>query len=479
MFRTLHFTLFVLLVSTNVVFGQTVEKPPEVIDLTKLPAETSETTSIRKELEQEIQSLSRHMIELNDWMYHNPETGHKEVESTKRMAADLEESGFTVELGVEGLDEDFNKEIEDRYDARGMPTALVAKYKGKTEHPVVAFVFENDALRADQGPFHGCQHNQQGPSMMGAAIALSKIVEKHGLTGSVWAIHTPAEEIPPPTKAAMVKAGVFDEVDFVIRSHGTGQTARRIKGGLGNCCLLIEAASYEFFGKPAHGASPWHGRDALDAARLFFNAVDMYREHSKPSFRFMGTITKVGDSPNVINPYVQVDHWIRNADSAGRNELDEKAEEVDTIAKAAAMATFTDVKIRHYGSYYNGTESAWLQALAWQYVNEYGDKEAISEELGDPVGWDEAGLGSVKVPGLYIRPAVAGVAEASGHSHEGAANTVSAEGHEGLIQTAQIGAAVGLRLLMNEEIRKRIEDEMLAWREWGLQEGLITEEMLR
>ena len=174
-----------------------------------------------------------------------------------------------------------------------------------------------------------------------------------------------------------------------------------------------------------------------------------------------------------------MDHWIRNADSAGRSELDEKAEEVDTIAKAAAMATFTEVKIRHYGSYYNGTESAWLQALAWQYVNEYGDKEAISEELGSPVGWDEAGLGSVKVPGLYIRPAVAGVAEASGHSHEGAANTVNPEGHKGLIQTAQIGAAVGLRLLMNEEIRKKIKEEMLEWQKWGLQEGLITEEMLR
>jgi hypothetical protein len=132
-----------------------------------------------------------------------------------------------------------------------------------------------------------------------------------------------------------------------------------------------------------------------------------------------------------------------------------------------------------YGSYYNGTESAWLQALAWQYVNEYGDREAISEELGNPVGWDEAGLGSVKVPGLYIRPAVAGVEEASGHSHEAAANTINPEGHKGLVQTAQIGAAVGLRLLTNEEIRKRVEEEMLAWQEWGLQEGLITEEMLR
>jgi amidohydrolase len=352
-----------LFLTVSTALTQEIEKPPEVIPLDELPAETTEVATLRKAVETEIDTYSTRMFEMNDWMYHNPETGHKEVEASKMLASEVEKHGFDVKFGVEGLDEDFDAEIEARYDAKGMPTAFVAKYKGMTEHPVIAFVFEVDALRADRGPFHGCQHNQQGASMVGAAIALSKILEKNNLPGSIWAIHTPAEEIPPPTKAAMVEAGVFDEVDFVIRSHGTGQGARRVKGGLGNCCLLIEAASYEFFGKPSHGASPWHGRDALDAARLFFNAVDMFREHNRPSFRFMGTVTKVGDSPNVTNDYVQVDHWIRNSDFAGREELDAVAEKVDTIAKAAAMATFTEVKIRHYGSYYNGTETAWMQAL--------------------------------------------------------------------------------------------------------------------
>jgi metal-dependent amidase/aminoacylase/carboxypeptidase family protein len=193
----------------------------------------------------------------------------------------------------------------------------------------------------------------------------------------------------------------------------------------------------------------------------------------------MSTITKVGDSPNVINEYVQVDHWVRNSDVTGRAELDRVAAQVDTIAMGAAMATFTDVEIRHYGSYYNGTESAWMQALAWNYINEYGDEDAISEQLGSPVGWDEAGLGSVRIPGLYIRPAVSGVAEASGHSHENAAITISPEGHRGLQQTALIGAVVGLRLLTNQEIRQKIEEEMEQWQLWGLQEGLIPERLVR
>jgi hypothetical protein len=81
--------------------------------------------------------------------------------------------------------------------------------------------------------------------------------------------------------------------------------------------------------------------------------------------------------------------------------------------------------------------------------------------------------------GLYIRPAVSGVADASGHSYENAARTISPQGHEGLVQTAKIGAAVGLRLLTNEELRKKIKDELEHWKKWGLQEGLIPEKLVR
>lgn len=306
------------------------------------------------------------------------------------------------------------------------------------------------------------------------------MVEENDLPGSVWVIHTPAEEIPPPDKSAMVKAGALDEVDVIIRSHGTPHLATRSKGGIGNCCMLIAAVLYDFYGKPAHGAfNPWDGQDALDAARLFFTAVDMLREHSKPDFRLMGTITEVGAAPNVVNDYIQVDHWIRNADRAGQGALNEKVAQLDTIAEGVAMATFTDVEIRQYASYYNGIEYAWLQALAWYYTNEYGDAEAISEELGDPSGWDEGGYGSVSVPGVSIQAAVANRPETPGHSDENAAITITPEGHKGLIQTATIGAVVGLRLVLEPELLAKVVEEQAQWQEWALKEGLITEDMIK
>ena len=468
-----------LTVMTGFAAAQEAVKPPETVSLESIPKETPQVTKLKKAIEAEIDAYGGRACEMNDWMYKNPESAHLELKASTMMGDELKKAGFDVAYGVPGLDKDFDSFISSRYGGPALRQAFVAKYKGGQQHPIVGFLLEADALRAEKGPFHGCQHNQQGPVAVAQAIALSHVMEQNKIPGSVWVIFTPAEETPPPVKAAMTHAGIFDDVDFIVRSHGTPSQARRAKAGLGNCCMLIEAALYEFTGAPSHGTRAWQGRDALDAARVFFGAVDMIREHSEPTFRFMGTITRAGTAPNVTNYSVEVDHWIRNDDNSGIDAIRKKLAQVDTIAKAAAMATFTDVKIQHYGSLYNGIESGWLQALAWQYTKEYGDASAMSEELENPAGWDEAGVGAVNVPGVSVRPAVAGVPEVAGHSYENAAITISADGHKGLVQTAKIGAAVALRLVMDPDLRTKVTSEHAAWQRYGLAKGLIVADSVR
>ena len=348
--------------------AQAAPKPAEVVPLESLPKETAQTTVLRKAIDAEVDAFGPRAIEMNDWMYNNPETGYLEFKASAMMGDELKKQGFDLTYGVPGLDEQFDAFVKERFGQSGLKEAFVAKYKGRAEHPVIAFMLEADALREQGGKaFHGCQHNQQGPVAIASAVALSRVMDKNRIPGSVWVVFTPAEEVPPSVKTAMTRAGVFDEVDFLIRTHGTGHNAQRARAGIGNCCMLIESTLYEFNGKPAHGTRAWQGRDALDAARLFFTAVDMLREQSEPTFRFMGTITRVGSAPNVVNDSVEVDHWIRNADRSGLEAIKKKQEQVDTIARGAAMATFTEVKIRHYGSDTNGIESGWLQALASPY----------------------------------------------------------------------------------------------------------------
>ncbi len=97
--------------------------------------------------------------------------------------------------------------------------------------PVIGIAVEYDALRGTP-PFHGCQHNMQGPTGIGAAIALAKTLEKNNIPGSVWVFGTPAEEVGPPAKAAMAKAGYFEGTDFMFRSHGTSRSTARMPGGV-------------------------------------------------------------------------------------------------------------------------------------------------------------------------------------------------------------------------------------------------------
>jgi amidohydrolase len=454
-------------------------KPPEVIALDQLPPESAQATALLKSVYTEIDAYSARMIEMNDWLYKNPEAGHQEFKANEMLTGELKKAGFEVTFGVKGLEKSYNDFITERYNNKDLATAYVAKYKGKSEHPVIGFVVEEDALRGAQGPFHGCQHNQQGPVGVGAAIALSKVMEQNKLAGSVWVIMTPAEEIPPPNKVAMAKAGIFDDVDFVIRSHGTPPRSQVNKAGLGNCCMLIEAVLYDFKGQTSHGMTPWLAKDALDAATLFFDGVNALRGHSENDFRFMGTITRVGGAPNVINDNVQVDHWVRNANPAGQDALNKKVAQVDAIAKGAAMMTGTEVNIRHYGSYYNAIESGWLNALARNYVNQLGEKAAISDELSKPSGWDEGGYAAFNVPGISIQPAVAGVPEVPGHSVENANISISEAGHKGLVQTAKIEAAVALRLVLDPALRDKVTAEQKAWQQYAIKNGLATQDMLR
>ena len=457
-------------------------KPPTVIPVELIPQEDEATTALRERLNEIIDEYAPRIIEMSDWLYHNPESGYYEYNSSKMLGGELEKQGFEVTYGVEGLDEGYNSVIEERFDAAGLPTAVIAKYKGKTEHPVICFVFEADALRAptrEKGAFHGCQHNMQGPTAVGAAVSFAKLLEEKNIPGSVWAVLTPAEEIPPPDKSAMAKAGVFDGVDIAFFSHGFGPTSKRNEAGLGNCCYLIDAALYDFHGKTAHGSSAWKGADSLDAARLFLTAIDMLREHSEPEFRMMSAITKTGNAPNVVDDYVQIDHWNRNTDPAGQAALQHKAEQIDQIARGVAMAAFNEVDIRHYAYYYNGIEYGWLNALMWKYVHEYGDPEAISEEMGTPSGWAECGYPSVNFPGIHVKPAIAGTPEVAGHSDENADLTISEKGHRALVQTVKIEGAMALRLVLDPKLLATVKEEQARWQEYGLEKGLITEDMIR
>jgi amidohydrolase len=452
------------------VLGHTEEYQPII------PKESEKNARLRKEVDAEIESLIERMWEINDWMYRHPEPGFLEFEAASLLIGELKKHGFSVEEGVPGLNENFDRlKVIGGFPADysgppGLPTAFKAKYKGSSAHPVIGIAVEYDALRGNP-PFHGCQHNMQGPTGIGAAIALAKVMEKNRIPGSVWVIGTPAEEVGPPAKAVMAQTGYLDGIDFMLRSHGTSSSTLRYPGGFS--ARHIRQMKYTFHGKSAHAQTPWQGTSALDAVLLLFHAVDMIREHSEPQFRFHGIISDGGAAPNIVPDMASATLWIRHLmdetpvgamnPRRAKEKIESKVEALDNMAKGCALATGTTVDIDHYGEYNPGISVGVLNDIAFHYAVEYGGVNTGEREV--PRHWEETGFATLKVPGVHIGIGTEGLPQAAGHSQESADITISPAGHHSLLLTTKVMGAVALRLALDEKLRDKAKAEHADWLE--------------
>ena len=157
------------------------------------------------------QLWSVEMRSLSDHIGRHPEVGFQEHTTVDTLTKVLRAHGFQVATGQAGLE-----------------TAFVGSWDSPagTNGPTLGVIVEYDALRGTKEAFHGCQHNAQSPVGFAAAIAIAELMERRRMPGRIRVYGTPAEEVGPPAKVTMWKAGVFRDADILVRSHGSGETAR-------------------------------------------------------------------------------------------------------------------------------------------------------------------------------------------------------------------------------------------------------------
>ena len=443
--------------------------------------ESPEVVAARKALDAKVDAVAKRLIEMNDWMYHNPESGFEEFKASAMLAEDLRKHGFQVEMGVPGLETawpeysrlKFVGGLSRNYDGPpGLPTAFRAKYKGKNEHPVIAIVVEYDALRGNP-PFHGCQHNMQGPTGIGTAVALAEVMEQNHLPGSVWVIGAPAEEVGPPAKAAEALSGYLDGVDFAMRSHGIEGRNETVRYPGGFSDRHIEQMKYTFHGKSAHAQMAWKGTSALDSVMVLLHAVELLREHSEPQFRFHWVISDGGVAPNIVPEMASATVWVRHlidetrvgsvSPRVAKEMILKKRDQIDNGARGAALATGTTVDVDHYGSYIPGISVGAFNDLVFDYAIAYGAVNVSEEAARVPKHWEETGFMTIRVPGISVGFGIEGVTPVTGHSHESADFSVSSEGHKTIVLMSKVMAAIGLRLVTDAGIREKIKAEHDAW----------------
>ncbi len=372
---------------------------------------------------------------LSDWIGRNPEVGWKEFKAVDTLTKVLRGAGFAVDTGVAGLG-----------------TAFVARWVSPAgPGQVLGLIAEYDALRDTEGAFHGDQHNAQSPISIAAALAIKGHLEAKRLPGTIKVFGTPAEEVGPPAKKIMSDSGVFRGTDLIVRSHASTETARA-RAGFGICCLNINEVKYIFTGKASHQLTAWHGRNALTAAVHFYTLVDGLRSTFRPEASIQGVIPEGGIAPNVVPQRAVVDYYIRYPDGV---YLEHMTRMIDNAARAAAMATGTEVKVDRYGEFRDGITFGTLEELTFGYAKKLGAPN-VDEEPQRPSGYEETGTLSRDAPGVGVSVFTS---RGSYHTREMLADTFSEVGHRGFRLQAQIMAATLFDFATDAPFREAVKTE--------------------
>ncbi len=268
---------------------------------------------------------------LSDKIWNIAEVKFTEFESMATLTEEFKKEGFTVRTGV----------------VDGLPTSFVAEWSNG-EGPVIAFVGEYDALPGlgnelctEKKPTgkngHGCGHNLLGVGSMSAAISAKCAMEENGIHGTLRYFGCPAEE-GGAAKVFMVRDGVFDGIDALVRWHPNSATFVSVSAS-----MAMVSVRYRFHGKTSHaGTAPHLGRSALDAAILMDVGVNYLREHVTSDVRIHSVVTDGGRAPNIVPDYAEIWYYVRAPHMSDVHEIRKR---MDKIAQGAALMTETQEEI--------------------------------------------------------------------------------------------------------------------------------------
>lgn len=387
--------------------------------------ETSEILTPRQErVLQAVDRLAPEIIGIVERLYDAPETGLLEHEASRFLGELLASHGYGLERGVAGMETAFRASL-----GSGGPT--------------VAILAEMDALPV-MG--HACGHNIIAAAAVGAASALAAVLGP--AEGTVQVLGTPAEE-QGIGKVVMIRAGIFDDVDFALMVHPSSRR-QVLKHYLG-----LAKVRLTFSGRPAHAAAhPEEGVNALDAVIQTFNAVNALRQQLRQDVRLHGIITDGGVAPNIIPARAACFFYVRADDL---DEVESVRQRLLACAQGAALATGCTLKAEDEGNVlaplkvnhaFSALYSRQLSRLGLPEAGAPPDRNKGSSDIGNvsqvvPTIHPHVPLG----PGVHI------------HTEEFARATVSPRGREAALEGARALALTVLDLLSDPLVRQEIQNE--------------------
>lgn len=361
-----------------------------------------------------------------DQIYDLAEPGMEEFQASKLLADYLQNHGFTVEMGIAGL-----------------PTAFRAVYEQGEGGPSFGFLAEYDALK-DIG--HACGHHMQGPSVIGAALALKDICKEQSYKIVVYG--TPAEETIGG-KIIMQEKGCFQDIDIALMMHAAPTTCVDLR------CMALECFYVNFHGVESHAAmSPDKGKSAFDAALLSFQGIEFLREHVKEDSRMHYTVLDAGGPSNIVPGRTRAEYTLR---SYSTDYLENGiVPRFYDIIKGACLMTGTTYDIERSYPFKAKIPCITLNDLIMENAGQFDAPQITGPR--EKTGSTDFGNVMYDVPGCCIRTAF--VPEGtSAHSKEYLDAGKTDKAHAALRSGSEILAGTCVDILENPELLQKIKEE--------------------
>lgn len=375
------------------------------------------------------QALEAYLPELTamaDQIYDLAEPGMEEFQSSKLLADYLQNHGFTVEMGIAGL-----------------PTAFRAVYEQGEGGPSFGFLAEYDALK-DIG--HACGHHMQGPSVIGAALALKDICKEQSYKIVVYG--TPAEETIGG-KIIMQEKGCFQDIDIALMMHAAPTTCVDLR------CMALECFYVNFHGVESHAAmSPDKGKSAFDAALLSFQGIEFLREHVKEDSRMHYTVLDAGGPSNIVPGRTRAEYTLRSYSTDYLENV--IVPRFYDIIKGACLMTGTTYDIERSYPFKAKIPCITLNDLIMENAGQFDAPQITGPR--EKTGSTDFGNVMYDVPGCCIRTAF--VPEGtSAHSREYLDAGKTDKAHAALRSGSEILAGTCVDILKNPELLQKIKEE--------------------
>ena len=272
-------------------------------------------------------------------LHQRPELSYHEVETSKRLAAELRSAGFEVTTGVGGtgvvgvLKNGAGPTVLVRTDMDALPV------EEKTGRPYASTVRVKDDAGNDVGVMHACGHDIHMTVFTGTAHVLSKL--KNDWHGTLLMIAQPAEERGGGARA-MLKDGLFTRFprpDFNLALHtDPNLEAGKIGFREGYVMANVDSLDVTIRGVGGHGAYPHLTKDPIViAAETIMMLQTVVSRETRPVDAAVVTVGSIhgGTKHNIIPDEVKLQLTVRSYRPEVR---DQTLTAIERVVKGVAAA---------------------------------------------------------------------------------------------------------------------------------------------